>query len=116
MAASEADEAEWEGGTSVGNMGGVNPEETDDASTCHSFWDEVGREAGVKGVRLSAGRVQQTGVEQCFTSQPRQQQLDFVPSEFAPEPADAAGTLCQTRTNPSKMTSVVFTSRCMTIQ
>ena len=111
MAVSEADEAECAGSLSVERDGSVSQEEADAASACISFWEGVGREAGAKGARLSAGLAQQTGVEQCLESQPLQQQFDFVPPTFAPAPAETVGALCQTRTSPSKIMSAVFASR-----
>jgi hypothetical protein len=111
IAVSEADEAECEAGSSDETDGSVSQEETDAASACISFWERVGRETGAKGVRLSAGLAQQAGVEQCLESQPLQQQLEFALLTFAAALARVVGTFCETRTNPSKITSTVFANR-----
>jgi hypothetical protein len=99
------------GNSSAEIKGSVSEEAADAASAYHSFWVEVGREAGAKGARFSAGLAQQMGVEQCLESQPLQQQLDFLTATFAPVPAETVGTLCQTKANPSRMTTAVFTKR-----
>jgi hypothetical protein len=111
MIVSEAEEAKCGGTKSIENNGGISHEATDAANACCSFWEGVGREAGAKGVRLSAGLAQQAGVEQCLESQPLQQQLDFAPPTSAPVPAETVETLFQTRTNPSRMTTTIFTTR-----
>ena len=109
MAVAEAGEAECEGSSSAGSEGSVSQEETDAASACHSFWEEVGRGAGAKGARLSAGLVQQTGVG--HFAQPDLQHLQPVCGAVGPLPADTVETPCHTRRNPSRVTSAVFTSR-----
>ena len=111
MAVSEAGEAACEGSSLAGKVGSVSRETTDAASACHSFGEEVGREAGANGARLSAGLAQQTGVEQCLESHPLQQQLDLAPPMFAPVPAETGETLRQTRTNPSRTTTAVVRKR-----
>src|SRR5258708_1992839 len=111
MVVSEAEEAKCGGTKSVEDNGGISQDATNAANACHSFWDGVGREAGAKGARLSAGLAQQAGVEQCLESQPLQQQLDFAPPTFAPVPAEMLWTLCQTRTNPSRVTTTIFATR-----
>ena len=109
MTVNEAAEAECEGSSSAGSEGSVSQEETDAASACHSFWEEVGRGAGAKGARLSAGLVQQTGVGHFV--QPDLQHLHPACDGVGPLPADALETPCHTRRNPSRVTSAVFTSR-----
>ena len=96
--------------SAVGISGSVSHEETDAASACHSFWQEVGRETGAKGSRFSGGLAQQTGVAQCLESQPEQQQLDFA-AAVALTLAVRVGLLCQTTTNASTMAIAVFASR-----
>ena len=109
MAVSEADEEECEGSSSAGSEGSVSQEETDAASACHSFWEEVGRGAGAKGARLSAGLVQQAGVG--HFAQPDLQHLQPACDAVGPLPADTVETPCHTRRNPSRVTSAVFRSR-----
>lgn len=112
MAVGEADGAECEGSSSIESGGSVSQEETDAASACHSFWEEVGREAGAKGSRFSAGFVQQIGV--AHLPQPDLQHAQFGLCDAvveSPERADTEATPCHTRRNPSSVTSAVFASR-----
>jgi len=109
MAVSEAGEAECEGSWSVGSEGSVSQQETDATSACHSFWEEVGRGAGAKGARLSAGLVQQAGVG--HFAQPDLQHSQTACDGVGPLPADTVETPCHTRRNPSRVTSAVFASR-----
>ena len=85
------------------------------ASACHSFWEEIGTEAGAEGLRLSAGLAQQAGVEQCRISQPLQQQLGIVLLEFAIAAPVAVGTLSQSRANPRRMATATFTGRAIMV-
>ena len=109
MAVAVANEVEYEESASVEKGGSTSQEEIDAASACHSFLEEVGRGAGAKGARLSAGLVQQAGVG--HFAQPDLQHLHPACDGVGPLPADAAETPCHTRRNPSRVTSAVFTSR-----
>jgi hypothetical protein len=71
--------------------GSASTEVADAASACHSFWEEVGREAGAIGARLSAGLAQQAGVEH-FPCLPPQHLHIIGAGEVAVGPAD---TPCQ---------------------
>ena len=112
MAVTEAEGTSCEGNSTTGIDGSAKQEETDAASACHSFWEEVGREAGAKGSRFSAGFVQQTGV--VHFPQPDLQQAQFglcATEGGSPAPADTVKTPCHARSNPSRITSGVFASR-----
>ena len=112
MAVREAGGAKHEGNSLTENDSNGSKTETDTASAGLSFWDdEVGRESGEAGGRLSAGLAQHAGVEQCPELQPRQQPLDFVPSADPPALNAAPGKPHQTSTHPSRMTTVVLTKR-----
>ena len=97
------------GNWSAEGKGSVSKDTADAASACHSFLEEVGRGAGAKGARLSAGLMQQTGVG--HFAQPDLQHLQPVCDAVGPLPADTVETPCHTRRNPSRVTSAVFTSR-----
>ena len=111
MAVSEAGEAACEGSALAGRNGSVSGETTDAASACHSFWEEVGREAGANGSDGCEGLAQQTGVAHLPQPDLQHGQLACAAEGLPPLRAAIVGTFCHTRMNPSKMTTAVFTNR-----
>jgi hypothetical protein len=112
MAINETDEVLCEVNSLDESDGSVSQEETDAASACISFWVEVGRGAGAKGSRFSAGLVQQTGVAHLPQPDLQQAQLGLCDAVgVVPEPAETVRPPCHTRRNPSSVTSAAFANR-----
>ena len=111
MAVTEVNETARDGSSSGKRKGNASDETTGAARACNSFWDVEATRAGVTGAEGAFGLTQHAGVEQCLESQRGPQQLILARCAFAPVPADAIRTPCQTRTNPSRRTTAVFIGR-----